>query len=59
MAFTALGRELLEPQELSKLDGVIFRLDRYIDLIDFFKENFIVNSQYDNLPISHSILYRV
>jgi len=42
-----------------RLDRVMSRLDRYIDLMDSPKENSMVNSQYDSLPISHSILHRV
>jgi hypothetical protein len=42
-----------------RLDGIIFRLDKYIDSINFSEKNFIVNLQYDSLSISYYILYRV
>jgi hypothetical protein len=47
-----------EPQGSSRLDWVMSRLDRYIDPMDSPRENSMVNSQYDSLPISHSILHR-
>jgi hypothetical protein len=53
------GREPLEPQEPFRLNKVISRLDRYIDPINSSKENFIINLQYDNLPINYFILYRI
>jgi hypothetical protein len=34
-------------------------LDRYIDPMDSLRENFMINSQYDSIFISHSILHRV
>jgi hypothetical protein len=37
------ARELLEPQELFRLDYGMFRLDRYIDPMDFLRENSMVN----------------
>jgi hypothetical protein len=42
----------------SRLDGVITRLDKYIDPMDSPGENSMVNSQYNSLFINHSILYR-
>ena len=41
-----------------RLGQVVSRLDRYIDPMDSPRENSMVNSQYDSLSISHSILHR-
>jgi hypothetical protein len=43
MTLMAPDRELLELQEPLRLGKVIFRLDKYIDPMDSFRENSMVN----------------